>query len=166
MTVSVMMPAGTYYIGDLCYVLGDRWSEVCEKTISSGHEALAGKFILDDGLEFAMLNTKYGDGRFTSNIIGEEFPVDSGSIGIVDIRFIGKPREEIVNDALGQVVDFDSEFDVADKDGTLCFGEIRIYTNDEEENLDEEYFFLDEEYAYPNDSEDDFDYQYDDEKDH
>ena len=158
------MPAGTYYLGDLCYVMGDRWDDVCEKTID-GHNVLTGRFVLDDGVEFAILNTKYGDGFYSSNIIGNDFPVDSGSIGVVKLEYIEKTQKEIDDEGLGRIVVFGEEFGIADNEGTLCFGDIRIYTNDDSE---EEDCVNDDDglFVYYDEMDDDFDYHYDEEKDH
>ena len=49
-----MMKAGTYYIGDLCYVMHDRWDEFCSITCSE-HNVLDGEFNLKDGTRFATL---------------------------------------------------------------------------------------------------------------
>ena len=56
-----MMPAGKYYIGDLCYVMHPEWDEFCRITIS-GNECLQGEFNLADGRRFATFTTAYGDG--------------------------------------------------------------------------------------------------------
>ena len=44
-----MMPAGKYYIGDLCYVMtDDEWREICA-IIIKGNQCLDGEFELPDG---------------------------------------------------------------------------------------------------------------------
>jgi len=53
-----MMKAGTYYIGDLCYVMHPEWDEFCALTIS-GHNVLDGEFNLKDGRRFATFTTKW-----------------------------------------------------------------------------------------------------------
>ena len=75
------MKAGKYYVGDLCYVLGDRWTEVCDLIIV-GHKCLDGEFELADGTKFAIYGTAYGDGHYLDQK-GNGYPVDSGTIGCV-----------------------------------------------------------------------------------
>ena len=75
-----MMPAGKYYIGDLCYVMtNEEWDEFCKLTIS-GHECVDGEFTFADGRRFATYGTKWGDGEYRSNI-GTKHSVDAGLIG-------------------------------------------------------------------------------------
>ena len=57
------MPAGRYYVGDLCYVMHPQWDEFCQKTIS-GHNVLNGEFTLSNGVRFGTLRTQYGDGCY------------------------------------------------------------------------------------------------------
>lgn len=153
MSASVMMPAGEYYIGDLCYVMENWWDEVCEKTIED-NEVLNGRFVLDGGIEFAMMSTFYGDGSYGSNVLGSNFPVDSGSIGVVKLSAIGKTSKDIDEEGLGKVVVFNTPFEVKDDEGTLIFGDIRIFTNDEEDGecCEPEY--------YEDEDDDDFDYSW------
>ena len=72
-----MMKAGTYWIGDLCYVMHDEWDEVCNITIS-GHSVKDGEFKLADGREFATYCTAYGDGMY-SDQDGNVYGVDGRS---------------------------------------------------------------------------------------
>ena len=58
-----MMKAGTYYIGDLCYVLDDCWDEFCSLTIV-GDKVLDGEFNFADGTRFATFTTRWGDGTY------------------------------------------------------------------------------------------------------
>ena len=76
-----MMKAGTYYVGDLCYVLHERWDEVCELIIE-GNRCLDGEFNLKDGTRFAIYGTAYGDGNYFDQN-GKSYDVDAGSIGCV-----------------------------------------------------------------------------------
>lgn len=128
-----MMPAGKYYVGDLCYVMHPEWNEVCD--LLDGGE---GEFTLKDGRKFASLNTYYGDGVYTSNM-GTEHSVDAGLIGcirvcdILDDEYTQEHTKE-----LGAFIDFQEPFEVWNDDGILCFGHIRIdtkhnvyYENDE-----------------------------------
>jgi hypothetical protein len=50
-----MMIKGEYYVGDLCYVIDDRWDEVCSLLFSGEKNKKAGgEFVLDDGIRFAL----------------------------------------------------------------------------------------------------------------
>ena len=74
------MEKGKYYIGDLCYVIkGDNWDEVCSLTYpytgKNVHKQVEGEFFLEDGRQFCIFSTMYGDGVYYSNE-GDEKVVD------------------------------------------------------------------------------------------
>jgi len=130
----VVMKAGTYYIGDLCYVLHSSWDEVCRLVIQ-GDRVLEGHFRLADGREFVMFNTAYGDGTYTDNL-GGEYPVDAGNIGCILLESVDRSDRDDVT--LGVTHVFDADFE-CDTDGrTLWFGSIRIATGDDEDDWEEE----------------------------
>ena len=117
-----MMRSGEYYIGDLCYVMGDVWDEVCALTLTD--EGVEGEFNLADGRRFALFSTKFGDGEYEVST-GDSVGVDSGTIGCVrtcDITDVHARLE------LGIITHFDSAFEVASGDGFLTFGSIEIDT--------------------------------------
>lgn len=121
------MEAGTYYIGDLCYVFSSEdWDEVCALTIKDG-ECLSGEFELKDGRKFAMYNTKYGDGTYRDQF-GNEYSVDSGTIGCV--RWKDTTRYEYILPDVGAVVDFDTPFDTCSdrESGLIKIGSTTIDT--------------------------------------
>ena len=135
-----MMPAGKYYVGDLCYVMHDEWSTVCnlffhDRTDGGCNE---GEFVLDDGRRFASLNTAWGDGTYCSNGFGE-FSVDAGLIGCIRIEDIRDPSysDEKAN-SFGTIVTFGEDFEVYSENGTLFFGDIAIETNPNDEDYYEE----------------------------
>lgn len=78
-TLKFIAPAGEYYIGDLCYVLGD---EVYD-TIFGGLGGYDSGLFKEKGTDnfFLVDNTSYGDGLFHATD-GKEFGVDAGIIGI------------------------------------------------------------------------------------
>lgn len=117
------LPAGRYYIGDLCYVMDGEWTEVC-KLIIDGHNVKSGIFKLADGRTFANFTTKYGDGHYEASN-GDELCVDSGSIGCIRVEDI------TVGDLshLGTVVDFADPFTVGSNDGEISFGHITVDTD-------------------------------------
>ena len=119
------MPAGRYYIGDLCYVMHDVWDEFCDITIKD-HQCLEGEFTLADGRRFATLSTAYGDGTYRSNI-GTDHSVDSGSIGCILVSDIRDNTYEDI-ESLGAIVEFDQPFEVSEDAGLLKFGHVQIET--------------------------------------
>ena len=122
-----MMKAGTYYVGDLCYVLHDEWDEVCQLTIN-GNRAIGGEFNLKDGRRFAMYNTMYGDGTYHDQQ-GKEYWVDSGSIGCILMRDID--LAQLDNNVQGGALhDFDQDFYTGEQDGKIMFDKISIDTDD------------------------------------
>ena len=126
-----MMPAGKYYVGDLCYVMHPEWDEFCDLTIS-GHECLDGEFNLADGRRFATYRTQYGDGLYRSNN-GKNLSVDAGLIGCILVSDI---RDPVANEAhmkgLGSIVEFTEPFETScDYDGTIVFGSMEVYTGDD-----------------------------------
>lgn len=134
------MQAGKYYVGDLCYVLSDRWDEVCDLIIVD-HKCLDGEFELKDGTRFAIYGTAYGDGTYPDQY-GNGYPVDSGSIGCVLVEDI---TEGVLDDWLGNIFDFTESFTTDSEDGVIMIGEVVIDTRGESEEEDyEEYFEEDE----------------------
>jgi hypothetical protein len=129
----IKLTAGVYWIGDLCYVLGNRWDEFCALTIE-GHNVKEGAFTMADGTQFITFGTAYGDGLYYDQE-GNEYPVDAGLIGCV-------LADKVDHDArleLGKVHTFVNDV-WADSDGkVLNFGHIQIDTDPifEEEFEDE-----------------------------
>ena len=121
------MPAGKYYIGDLCYVMHPEWDEFCAITIK-GRECLDGEFTLADGRRFATYGTAYGDGCYPCSD-GSELGVDAGLIGCIRVEDITVCKE---NDTkLGTIVEFTAPFTTSERDGTIRFGHITVETGDE-----------------------------------
>ncbi len=133
------MPAGRYFIGDLCYCLHDVWNEFCELTIR-GERCLEGEFVLQDGRRFASFATAYGDGEYLSSI-NTSHSVDSGSIGCIrveDIRDNEYTPEFLAK--LGAFVEFDQPFEVSNDQGMLTFGHVQIETAGGYDEEEEDYF--------------------------
>lgn len=137
------MPAGKYYIGDLCYVMDDKeWDEFCGITIKN-HKCLEGEFEMKDGRRFATYGTMWGDGAYYSNI-GTEHSVDSGSIGCIRVEDIRANKYENI-ESLGAVVEFKMPFTTEggrnehgrDWDGVIRIGNVMIETNSDGEYDDE-----------------------------
>ena len=131
------MPAGRYYIGDLCYVMHDAWDECCDLFFPPGDNIGRGKegeFTLKDGRRFASFGTAYGDGTYRSNI-GTSHSVDSGSIGCIRVEDIRDNTYEDI-ESLGAIVEFDQPFEVSEDQGLLVFGHVQIETAGDDEEYD------------------------------
>ena len=124
-----MMPAGKYYVGDLCYVMHPEWDEFCDLTIK-GNACLDGEFNLADGRRFASFGTLYGDGLYASNI-GTKHSVDAGLIGCILVSDIRDPEgTEAAMKSLGAVVEFTEPFTTSESGGVIRFGHVEINTGD------------------------------------
>lgn len=131
----ITMPAGRYYVGDLCYVMHNEWDEACKLFFAgrSDYGCNEGEFKLADGRRFVNFNTAYGDGTYYGYGDGTyydtgsryEFGVDSGSIGCIKVEDI---REELPIDAV--IVEFKRDFTCwRDEEGLLMFGDVHIETD-------------------------------------
>lgn len=126
-----MMPAGRYFVGDLCYVLHAEWDEFCEITIS-GPKVLDGEFALKDGRKFATYGTMYGDGEYS--VLGSytKIGVDAGLIGCIRLEDIDTTNPD--NDiSLGYIVEFEDEFETGETNGCIWFGDVQIETGNSED---------------------------------
>lgn len=130
------LPAGDYVIVDPCYVLNDdhyqRWLDH-----ASAEEKRTGQYPYDSQLsieasQLVTLSTEWGDGRYDSNMPAS-FPVDSGNIGCIPTTLVSKDG---VRDGMRHT--FTEAFECyRDDNGTLHFGDVEIYTgNEEEDDLD------------------------------
>ena len=122
------IPAGTYYVGDPCYVFNntgknDSWSKIIELSdcFDIPYFEYKDKLIIAFG-------TKSGDGVYNG------FSVDSGLIGIVDIGLI-EEGSAFFNESFDRqkhLVTFDKPFDFEWDNGDFHIGQqISIYTNDD-----------------------------------
>jgi hypothetical protein len=73
------MPAGKYWVGDLCYVLGNAWDEVCTLL---NNEDMDYNIQLADGRRLVVVYTEHGDGEYF-DYHGRGYMVDSGTIGAI-----------------------------------------------------------------------------------
>ena len=131
------MPAGKYYIGDLCYVMTDaEWEEFCSITID-GQKVIDGEFQFKDGRRFATYGTAWGDGVYHDQY-GYSYSVDAGLIGCIKVEDIRAEKYENLLD-LGAIYDFSNSFVTSggrgdgDWEGTIQFGHVMIETNPVEE---------------------------------
>ena len=136
------MPAGKYYIGDLCYVMTPQeWEEFCTITNSEGDKCLDGEFQFEDGRRFATYDTKFGDGTYYDQY-GHSYSVDAGLIGCIRIEDIRAHKYDNLLD-LGAVVDINEDFETSggkgtpDWDGAIIFDLFEIETEQQTEQQKE-----------------------------
>lgn len=113
----LVLKKGTYYIGDICYALGE---EVYYQGWGDRFNFENGLYDVD-GKYFAVLSTAWGDGEYTGvDNTGKhsKFPVDAGVIGMVDIGLIEKfnPSEA---EEYGTLVTFDNGVAFSYNDGVI-----------------------------------------------
>jgi hypothetical protein len=135
------MKAGKYWVGDLCYVMHPQWEEVCSLLFAgrTDHGCNEGVFKLANGVEFAMFNTRYGDGTYEDRE-GRIYPVDSGSIGCILLDDIADDTEMKWMEG-GNVVEFLVDFEVGKRYGSeILIGNVVIDTDPpyDEPEYDEE----------------------------
>ena len=141
-----MMPAGKYYVGDLCYVMHDEWDEACSLFFQGrkDHGCNEGEFNLRDGRRFVSYSTKWGDGSYKDQL-GQVYGVDAGLIGCIKLDDIDLTCESNFIRG-GQIVEFDAPFHCSggrtrEWDGIIRIGHIVIKTDgdtwDEEEEEEE-----------------------------
>lgn len=123
------MPAGNYYVGDLCYVLHDEWDEVCDLFFAgrNDHGCNEGEFTLKDGRRFACYNTAFGDGCYTDQF-GREYGVDAGCIGCILLSDIDLTNPDNFIRG-GQVLEFPNDFETESHRGDMYFGNVHIDTD-------------------------------------
>lgn len=138
MSDSVIVPKGTYYLGDPCYSVPDElWDELLQDSdyFNKPSGTVAGHTVYAFG-------TKYGDGVYQDKR-GREYPVDAGLIGLVPEALATK--EMPLDLDFAHLIRFDHPTICSDNDGVLKFGHIIIDTNDEEDEPEDEWWQEDEE---------------------
>jgi len=116
------MPAGAYYVGDLCFVVDDRWDQIRDLTTKDGAQ-LEGEFVFPSGGRFATYNVGRGDGEYQDQHAGF-YTLHSGLIGCVRIQDIH--QNYWPNIPLGRRVVFTDEFHTGQQGDVIMFGHIHI----------------------------------------
>ena len=131
------MPAGKYYVGDLCYIFDVKdWETICD-TIIVGNKVTEGEFetiINGKSVRFACYNTVYGDGTYKDED-GNKYSVDSGTIGCIRVDDI--PNYYHHDDIFGNIVTFYEDFPTGSDFCVIWFDHIVIDT-DPAYDLDDE----------------------------
>ena len=146
----------TYFVGDLCYVLTDtEWDTLCAQVPSrvemfddiESEDGYDNEFFLDvdklsayavslDGEDyeaarpFVCFSTAYGDGQY-NDLDGNPYAVDSGTIGMIDVRYISDSAklERAVQSGLGHLVEADAPIDPSESyydEGVITFGAMSV----------------------------------------
>jgi hypothetical protein len=131
-----MMKAGKYWVGDLCYVFDDDWSDVLN-VIIDGDKCLEGEFNLADGRRFALFNTAYGDGQYYDQN-GHSYSVDAGSIGCILVDDI-KANKYADLTKCGNIVEFKEDFACYSDNGIIHIGHLEIDTDPKDDWDDMDY---------------------------
>jgi len=132
-----MMPAGKYWVGDLCYVLDDIWDECCSLFFKgrTDHGCNEGEFQLSDGRRFVSINTAFGDGCYFDQD-RRQYGVDAGLIGCILAKDVGLEGNQGLTSG-GYILDFPNDFECRYDEGKIVIGHIVIDTDpgyeDEEE---------------------------------
>ena len=108
---SLQLPAGQYYIGDLCYALDDL---VYDKIFGEVGKYQSGFYRKSDKEFFYLDGTSVGDGEYMGSD-GKTYSVDAGIIGITPIACMKQSGDG------GHVHTFTSPVRVRFKDGLFTF---------------------------------------------
>jgi hypothetical protein len=127
--VEVVVPEGSYVIGDPCYAVPDKdWDGLLQSC--NYFESPIG-YVKDGVQKFPVLafGTKWGDGSYRGTD-GRVYDVDAGLIGLVPVELVKNLAEHTI------LVSNKDTLCIDDGSGKLTFGHITIDTDpsDEEEN--------------------------------
>jgi hypothetical protein len=121
---AIPLPAGTYWVGDLCHVLtADDWAELPAPPMQG--ESWTATI---QGQTLWMGWTAYGDGIYDDEE-GHAYGVDSGSIGVMPVTACDPVRlAEAQHLELGRVVHYPAPFTPTCTGGSFRLGPISIDT--------------------------------------
>jgi hypothetical protein len=120
--MTTKLPAGNYYVGDLCYVIPNNlWDEFLGNW-DFDYSGVYGDFLSS---LYWVAETEYGDGIYDDQF-GNTYAVDAGIIGCINLD----QGLEIKNkNAWGQFIKFDSEFTCLLDGGVIKIANLIIDTN-------------------------------------
>jgi hypothetical protein len=123
--IQVMVPAGTYVLGDPCYVVPkDHWDELLSSCDYFNRPVGCFK-----GVEVLGFTTRWGDGTYADNH-KRHYPVDAGIIGLVPY---GAAVD--IDPSLSHIVNFTHDtLCTWNPVGMLRFGSIHIDTDESYED--------------------------------
>lgn len=120
-----ILPPGTYYIGDPCYVIEKNWDRLCEIT-----DIQAGQYEMD-GNKFVFMPTMHGDGVYEDRQ-GRQYGVDAGVLAVVPVGLLERTTEkkgERPLETLSYIASFTEDLVVSiskQKTLTICSGTEKI----------------------------------------
>ena len=123
---TVVLPAGTYVVGDPCYTVPDAcwgdWLDAAGNEENVTPDVLAASL---DGHAIVGIHTAYGDGGYTGSD-GFDYSVDAGLIGLVPVAIAEDFRDDLCT-----IVEFASpvECSYSSDEGTITLGHISIKTD-------------------------------------
>jgi hypothetical protein len=125
-TVGVLVPKGSYVIGDPCYAVPDKdWLPLLE-TCNYFNSPIGYVQGVDQKHFVLAFGTKWGDGCYRGTD-GNNYPVDAGLLGLVPVELVDDLSDH-------EVVNFSKDtLCIDDGSGKLKFGHITIDTDPEEE---------------------------------
>jgi len=109
------MTSGTYYIGDLFFVLKEEFSLI--KKLS------ANEFILNQERKIAIYKTQNLIEQYQDQF-GQEYFVENGNIGCIRIEDIDAIDADLSN---GQIISFYDFFDTRESLSRILFGHICLF---------------------------------------
>lgn len=136
-----MLKAGTYYVGDLCYVMSrEEWDQLHPMLFPTRDSSMVEGEHEINGKKIAIYGTAHGDGSYDDQHYNE-YGVDSGSIGCILVSDADPDLLKEIND-LGHIHEFKNNFYTSTDGSVLTFGSIEIDTDPRD---DDEDFYNDEE---------------------
>jgi len=150
--LNAILPAGSYYIGDLCYVFSDemwdKWlNESAVYDVDGQVKMYEDGFYDVHGFKVGWHGTAHGDGSYPADAYGNisktcNVFVDSGTIGIIPTHLVCSLFEgnvDMVTDMfagkLGIVHRFDHDF-IVELSENSRFGPIRVRTSEDDGDFD------------------------------
>ena len=123
----MILPKGTYFIGDPCYSIRDnkRWSIFCDNMGEDFDELT--EF---EGTPIFVHGTMYGDGVYRGTD-GFMYGVDSGLLGVIPTSLIDEKNSRLKE--LGTIVKFTEPFECTYDDGVFRFKKLSIDTSPDDE---------------------------------
>ncbi|MBG23680.1 MAG: hypothetical protein CMF22_10180 [Idiomarinaceae bacterium] len=129
--MAIRMKAGTYYIGDPCYVIhDDNWMGFLDLMYEVDDNEFQYK-----GFTCWVGSTAFGDGIYFDNF-DNNYPVDAGLIGIVPVGAV----EDKTGLEHGNIAVFSEDFTIDYHCGYFNIGGVEINTDDEDEDDEDEWY--------------------------
>jgi hypothetical protein len=126
-------PPGEYYLGDLCYVLGQdqgTWDQICDALFAAYDRGEHATTLFLHETPVWLARTAYGDGVYY-DAHGRGYAVDSGTIGLCPTSLCTATALAELDDTLGQVITMAHDFHPTWDHGVFSIGTVTIDTRGE-----------------------------------